>query len=309
MERKTFTFRVEDGIDIFLYKWAPESKQKLKGVVQLAHGMAEHSGRYEEFAEFLTNSGYVVYANDHRGHGRTAADLDKLGYFADKEGWSLVVKDIYQLTKMIKSKYPESPLFLLGHSMGSLLARTYIMEYGQQIDGVILSATSGRQGLLGEIGIIIARLEAKLRGKRAKSYLLDKLSFASYNKAFKPNRTDFDWLSRDQREVDKYIQDDFCGVVSTTSFYIDLLTGLKLVNSLENIQKVPKLLPIYIISGTKDPVGADGKGVLEVYHDYKKAGLEDLSYKLYEGSRHELLKEINREEVFKDILTWLKRYS
>ncbi|OCL26199.1 alpha/beta hydrolase [Orenia metallireducens] len=309
MKKRTFTFGVEDGIDIFVYNWSAENKQKVRGIVQIAHGMAEHAGRYEEFAKELVNSGYIVYANDHRGHGRTAANLEELGYFADKEGWTLVIKDMYQLTVMIRSKYPQIPIFLFGHSMGSLLARTYIMEYGQEIDGVILSGTSGRKGILGEIGIIIAKLEVKLKEERARSYLLNKLSFASYNKAFKPNRTPFDWLSRDQREVDKYIQDEFCGVVSTASFYNDLLTGLKEVNKLENIKKVPDYLPIYIISGKEDPVGAYGRGVLQVYQDYKKVELRDLTYKLYEGSRHEILKEINREEVFKDILVWLGNYS
>ncbi len=306
MNTAPFTFQASDGSAIFTNKWLPDNSDTIKAIVQISHGMAEHSDRYMRFAEFLTANNFAVYANDHRGHGKTAGEVENLGYFADTKGWDLVVEDMKTLTNIIHENHPKLPVLLFGHSMGSLLFREYIFSYSQEINGVILSGTAGDPGLLGNVGIVVSKMECLLRGKKSKSTLLDKLSFGNFNTAFKPNRTAFDWLSRDTKEVDKYIEDSYCGSIFTAGFFNDMLRGIKNINKFSNIQKIPKNLPVYFLSGAKDPVGENTKGVLKVVNIFKKAGLTDVSFKFYEEGRHEMLNEINREEVFSDILEWLK---
>jgi alpha-beta hydrolase superfamily lysophospholipase len=205
----------------------PDEALAIKGAVQIAHGMAEHAGRYERFADALTKAGYAVYANDHRGHGKTAGSQKEVGYFADENGWEKVVDDMHTLTGIIKKECPKKPFFLFGHSMGSFLSRHYSMLYAKELTGLVLSGTGGDPGALGKIGLFIATIEAKLKGKKAKSEMMNKLSFGAFNGAFKPNRTDYDWLSRDNAEVDKYISDPWCGAVFTAGFFCDLLGGIK----------------------------------------------------------------------------------
>ena len=305
----TFTFQASDGKEIFTRKWLPEKTSNIKAIVQISHGMAEHSERYKRFAEALTANNIGVYANDHRGHGQTAGKIENLGYFADTNGWNRVVNDMKNLTGIIKENHPELPVFLFGHSMGSLLSREYIFTNSNNISGVILSATAGDPGFLGNLGIIISKLESLLRGKKAKSTLLDKLSFGKFNNAFKPNRTAFDWLSRDNAEVDKYIEDPYCGTVFTAGFFNDMLKGIKNINKYSNIEKISKALPIYLFAGAKDPVGDNTKGVINVINTYKKAGIKDLTYKFYEEARHEMLNEINHKEVFTDIINWIELHA
>jgi alpha-beta hydrolase superfamily lysophospholipase len=286
----------------------PDEASAIKGVVQIAHGMAEHAARYERFAGALTKAGYTVYANDHRGHGKTAVSLQEAGYFADENGWGKVVEDMHTLTGIIKNEYPNKPFFLFGHSMGSFLSRHYSMLYASQLSGLILSGTGGDPGVMGKIGLFIAKMDAKMHGKKAKSEIMNKLSFGAFNGAFKPNRTDYDWLSRDNAEVDKYINDPWCGAIFTAGFFCDMLRGIGYINKKENIAKIPVNLPIYIFSGAKDPVGANAKGVTQVYKALKDAGIVDVSLKFYEDGRHESLNEINREEVFKDVIAWLDKH-
>lgn len=308
MTMKSFSLESRDKIAIHVNKWALQNNIKPKGIVQIAHGMAEHIERYSNFAMELNKNGYIVYGNDHRGHGRTANSLESLGYFADNDGWNLVVEDMYKLTNMIKNENIQLPIFLFGHSMGSFLSRSYIQRYGNEINGVILSGTGGSTGLLGDIGIFLVKNEIKKMGKKFRSKKMDKLSFGSFNKAFKPNRTDFDWLSRDTKEVDKYIDDELCGKIFTTGFFYDMLTGIKNLNKKENIKNIPKTLPIYFISGDKDPVGKNTRGVLQAFNSYRKAGIKNIKYKFYKDARHEILNEINREEVYKDIIEWLNEH-
>lgn len=308
METINFKFKSNDGIDIYANKWTFDKNIQPKAIIQIAHGMAEHIDRYSRFANSLVNEGYIVYGNDHRGHGKTAGSHENIGYFSDNNGWDLVVNDMHQLTNIIKKENPDIPVFLFGHSMGSFLSRTYINRYGKDIEGVILSGTGGDPGLLGNIGIYLTKLEMKKKGKRNRSKRMDKLSFGSFNKCFKPNRTDFDWLSRDTKEVDKFIKDPLCGEIFTTGFFYDMLTGLKSLMKKENIDKVPKELPFYLISGEKDPVGKNTKGVLQAYNSYKKAGIKDIKYKFYKEARHEMLNEVNKEEVYTDIINWLNEH-
>ncbi len=267
--------------------------------------MAETANRYEELAFYLNEAGYIVYANDHRGHGKSALSLDQLGYLGEEDGFMSMVEDVHTLNTIIKEENKGLPVFLLGHSMGSFISQRYIQLYGQELNGVILVGTNGNQGSLINIGILVAKLEMGFKGRRHKSNLLNNLSFGGYNKKFEPNRTEFDWLTRNEKEVDKYIKNEYCGAIFPTSFYHDFLKGLKSIWKEENKNKIPINLPIFIIAGDKDPVGNFGKGILNLYNFYKSIGVVDVNYKLYKEGRHEILNEINKREVFQDVLNWI----
>ena len=305
MQEDHFTYTANDGASIFIYKWVTDATAAPKAVVQIAHGMAEHSARYGDFAAALVDAGYFVFANDHRGHGQTAGSLDKVGYFADQDGWQHVLNDMHGITKLLQTEYPDTPIFLFGHSMGSFLTRHFIFQYPRAVQGAILSGTGGDPGVLGRVGAAIAKIESKIRGRKARSALMTALSFRRFNNAFKPNRTEFDWLSRDESAVDKYIEDPFCGNVFTAGFFNDLLAGIREINKEDNIRKIPKDFPLYLFAGGNDPVGDNGKGVQQVYETYRKAGISDVSCKLYPEGRHEMLNETNRGNVFQDVIAWL----
>lgn len=303
MTKNDFSYEAKDGTTIYAQSWSTSTEPK--AIVQIAHGMAEHIDRYDEFARELVKNDFSVYGNDHRGHGKTAGTKENLGYFADEDGFSMVVEDMHQLTLKIREVYPTAPIILFGHSMGSFLARKYIQVYGGELTGVILSGTGGDPGFLGKMGLLLAKNEAKRKGAKTPSPLLDKLAFGNFNKPFKPARSDFDWLSRDQEAVEKYIQDPLCGNISSAGFFQDLFEGLMSIHKPAEIRKTPKDLPIFLLSGSKDPVGNNSKGVLQVYQSYLQAGIKDITYKLYEDGRHEMLNEINKHEVYEDIINWI----
>ena len=305
---KEHIFQAADGKSITYYKWTPANSSDVKAVVQIAHGMAEHAARYGRFANFLTENGYAVYANDHRGHGKTAGSQDAIGYVEEGDFWEKAVSDMRSLHEVAKTEFHDRPYFIFGHSMGSFLSRHYISIYGNELSGAILSGTGGDPGILGEIGVLIAKVESLFKGRKKQSPLLDTLSFGQFNKAFGPNRTEHDWLSKNEEEVDKYVADPTCGTVFTTGFFIDLLNGINIINSKTIFQNTPKDLSIYLFAGALDPVGDKGKGVTEVFKKFQKEGIKDVQCKLYENGRHEMLNETNREEVFKDILIWLEKY-
>lgn len=303
-----FTFKDDEGVKIYTYKWSPENDSPIKGVIQIAHGMAEMSSRYAGFAEFLTDNGYIVYSNDHRGHGKTAENLEEIGYLGESDGFKWMIEDMHELTGIIKKENQGLPVILFGHSMGSFLTQGYIEQYGKELNGAILSGSNGKQGVILAIGKIIAKGEITKIGRKGRSELLNNMSFGSYNKSFKPCRTDFDWLSRDAKIVDKYIDDPYCGGVFTASFYYDFLNGLSQIEKKKNIEQIPKDLPIYIFSGALDPVGKNGKGIAKLADIYKQLNIQDVTFKLYEDGRHEMLNELNKDEVMKDILVWLSKH-
>jgi alpha-beta hydrolase superfamily lysophospholipase len=305
MLTKNFSFQSGDGSTIFVYQWSPDPEINVKGIVQIAHGMAETAARYERFARVLTKKGYLVFANDHRGHGKSAGSLENVGYLADEDGFDWLVKDMHQLTNLIKKDYPDLPVFLFGHSMGSFATQRYIMLYGKELKGTILSGSNGSAALLHNLGFIVSGFEVKKNGRKTKSIRMNHLSFGTFNQAFKPNRTEYDWLSRDNAEVDKYIADPYCGGVFTAGFFYDFMKGLKTLDKRKNVELVPTNLPIYIFSGEKDPVGGAGKGVKKLYDTYKKCGISDISMRLYPDGRHEMLNELNRDEVMLDVVEWL----
>ncbi|MEA2102758.1 MAG: alpha/beta hydrolase [Thermodesulfobacteriota bacterium] len=305
MDFEVFEFEGIDGKKITGYKWELPEEPTPRGIVQISHGMAEHAARYDGFAQALNAAGYCVYANDHRGHGKTAGSVEELGFFAEKNGWELVRDDMFVLTGIIKNAHKGLPVFVLGHSMGSFLTRSYLLKYADEIDGAILSGTAGDPGILGDVGEIIAAVECRLKGPRAKSPLMDKLSFGTFNAPYKPNRTAFDWLCTVDAEVDKYIADPFCGAVHTTSFFVQLLGAVKTVNDFDEITTMPKDIPIYIFSGALCLVGKETKGVVNIFQKYIKAGIKDVSLKFYGQARHECLNEANKEEVYHDVIVWL----
>lgn len=307
MKKENFTFKDSGGVEIFVYKWLPDDINCAKAVVQIVHGLAEHAGRYEAFAEFLASSGYIVYANDHRGHGKTAGSIENLGY-AGEDGFNWMVKDLDELHDIIKNENQNLPVFMFGHSMGSMMAQMYMSLCGNKLKGVILSGTMGRQGVKLNLGIMIANNEIKKKDSRAQSEKLQKMTFGHYNDSFKPVRTEFDWLSRDTQEVDKYINDPLCGFASTASFYYYFFKGIKEIHKKEIMKNIPKDLPIYIMNGEMDPVGGNCKTVKSLIKDYERLGIKDVSYKFYKGGRHEMLNEVNKVEVMKDILNWLESH-
>jgi alpha-beta hydrolase superfamily lysophospholipase len=303
MQSSTFTLAASDGTQLHVNRWLPDGPTK--AVVQVAHGMAEHSDRYARFGERLTAAGYAVYASDHRGHGSTARTPKDAGYFADDQGWDTVVEDLHLVSEHAREEHPGLPFFLFGHSMGSFLSRSYAARFGADLDGLVLSGTAGDPGVLGKAGLALAAAQARLRGRRHVSGLLDQLTFGQYNAAFKPNRTKFDWLSRDEAEVDLYIADERCGTVFTSGFYVDLLRALGAINSDAVVSGVPKNLPIHLVAGSMDPVGEQGKGVHRVADQYRRLGVQDVSVKLWPEARHEVLNETNREEVADEVVEWL----
>lgn len=296
-----------DKKKIYYREWIPENGN-IHAVVQIFHGMAEHGLRYDRFATYLTTLGIAVYAQDHRGHGLTATD-DDLGFFAQKHGWMRVVQDGFELSELIAQKHTDKDLFLFGHSMGSFLVRTLIVLHPDRYRGAILSGTSAGKGLLGAIGKLIASVRSlQDHGKRA-DVLLDSLSFGKFNTPFEPAKTGFDWLSRDEKEVQAYIDDPLCGFVCTSKFFNDLLYGISFANSRTKAQQIPKEFPLYIISGANDPVGDFGKGVEKVYHMYRGVGIQDVTVQIVKGARHELLNETNREDIQRDIGRWLETHK
>ncbi len=303
-----FNLTARDGYKIAAYAWLPNTdQQSWKGVVQIAHGMAEHAQRYGRFAKALNEAGYAVYANDHRGHGKTIAKKEDTGFFAEKEGWALVVDDLNVLNQTIKKAHPTLPIYLFAHSMGTFISQQYTAEHGKNIAGLMLSASIDSAGFLRYVGLLIAKIERLRIGARGQSKLLNAMSFGDFNKPFKPNRTEFDWITRDTAEVDKYINDPLCGFIVTTQLWIDLLQGLGTMALKSTRARVPSTLPILLITGGDDPVTQKGKTMDELKLAYEKAGIKNVSSKKYVGGRHESLNEINRDEITADIITWLSQ--
>lgn len=300
---KEYTFPSASGLcDIYAQSAAPIDYGSIRGVVQISHGMAEYSNRYAGFALELCKSGYAVFISDHIGHGSSVTDKNMLGFFGEN-GEDTFVEDMKALTDIIKNEYNDLPLYLLGHGMGSLIARKYTAKYGYLLDGVIYTGTSGQNPALG-VGIQLANTLIKQNGPYYRSELLDTIAFGTYNRKTE-KRTDCDWVSRDTKEVDKFIADDLCGYKYTVSGMKALFLTLKAVSTRRWYNSVPLSMPILLLSGSMDPIGDYSKGVNEVYKTLKKTGHKYVTMKLYDGARHEILNEINRKEVYEDIIRWL----
>ena len=275
-----------------------------RGIIVISHGMAEHASRYARFAASAVEEGYAVLAGDHRGHGATAAP-GGFGFVAEKGGWERVVADMGTVLDAARRAWPDVPVFLMGHSWGSFLARDLAARRGGDLAGLILLGTGSGVGALTRPATAICAGESRLRGPRHPSRLLNALAFGPYQRHFAPNRTEADWISRDAKEVDRYVADPWCGFVCTSSFFRDLVAGQGAVNTASHAAAVPADLPMLLASGDRDPVGAMGRGVQRAATLYRRAGVREVSVLLYPGGRHELLNETNRDQVTGDILTWI----
>jgi alpha-beta hydrolase superfamily lysophospholipase len=285
-------------------KWVPEGK--IKAIVQIAHGMSEHIERYDAFANYLAQNGYIVCANDHLGHGKSITSSDKLGYFSDKNGWENMVEDMHNLTKMMKQEYEGYPYILMGHSMGSLLSRAYAAIYGDELGGAIYTGTSAGSIF---INFLITRCKKYIneKGAFARGEDINNSVSKKYNKKAYPRTSQYDWLSRDIVEIEKYLSDPLCGFVFTYKGFLDLFELTKEVTGRQWASKVPCDLPIYFFSGNMDPVGAYSHGVVKVADWLVSTGHRNVISKFYDGGRHEMLHELNRKMVYKDTLRWLDK--
>ncbi|HZH60967.1 MAG TPA: alpha/beta hydrolase [Metabacillus sp.] len=296
---------MSDAHQVYICKWE-ENTVKPKAVVQIAHGMAEHIRRYEPFATFLNSKGIIVIGHDHRGHGQTGEKTGAYGFFAEKNGFERVVDDMKEVYDHIKDQYPELPVFLMGHSMGSFLVRRFLQRFQLGLCGVILSGTGGNPGFILKIAKKLAKLQVKKWGNRAESPFLHKLTTGGNNKKFKNANTDYEWLTRDPEHVMAYINDPYCGKVGTTGFFQDLYYGLDMIHQDEQIEKMEKDVPLFLFSGDMDPVGSYTKGVVSMIKQLRQHGIHHIDYRFYENGRHEMLNEVNRQEVFHDIYQWIE---
>lgn len=285
--------------DIFVQSVAPASLADTKGIIQIVHGMAEHTDRYLEVAGFLCDAGYAVIMHDHAGHGRSVKSDADNGFFAEKDGWLALVDDVYEVTKLARKTFPDKKLIIWGHSMGSFITRKFIAKYKNAADAAIICGTSGSNPGAA-IGIGLANCICKLKGAKTPSPMINNIAFGTYNKKFEGN-TGFEWLSVNEENVKKYVADPKCGFLFTASGYRDLFHVLKDVSSKTWYNEVPKDMPIKMISGEDDPVGAYGKGVMEVYDKLKASGHTKVTVKLYKGLRHEIHNEESRWDVYADI--------
>lgn len=302
-----FTFPSSDGIhSIHAVEWREEDASP-RAVLQLVHGVAEYVGRYDHFARFLAGHGFVVCGEDHLGHGLTVDD-GKYGYFGEKDGWKHVITDVHRMREIAGERWPGLPYFIMGHSMGSFLTRMYLLRWPGTVTGAILSGTGQESRLNVALGRRIALHERKKLGAEGHSDMVQKVSLGAYNKKFAPNRTTADWISRDERVVDAYLADPLCQFTPSVSMFADMMEGLKFIGDQENLSALDRNTPIYLFSGDQDPVGGMGKGVRKVHRMYEKAGVRDLTLKLYPGGRHEMLNELNRDEVYRDTLAWLEMH-
>ncbi|MDC3336933.1 lysophospholipase [Flavobacteriales bacterium] len=299
MTYNNFEFQGYNKFDLMGYSWTCDQP---KANVLIVHGMSEHAGRYNAFAEFLNNNGVNVFSSDLRGHGKTAGSIENVGLFAMENGWQKVIQDQKILITQI-SQQNDLPTFVLGHSMGSFVARSLSFSGEKRIAGYLFSATAGDPGFLGRAGKIIATINSQLLGKKNRSKLLDKMAFGDFNKKIENPRTTKDWLTKDNSIVDEYMNDPFCMQLFTSQFYTDLLEGVLTVNHNNNIKRMEKV-PYLLFAGEMDPVGDYGAGVQKVFQMMLKEQ-HNVQLKLYEDGRHEMLNETNRSNVYDDVLNWI----
>ncbi len=299
MSGSEFFFHAGDGARLLARRWLSDGRPR--AIVQIAHGLAEHSARYARVAGALNTAGYGVYAFDLRGHGPSCAPAD-FGHLADADGWAKCVSDLWTFSRVIAEEQPGVPIVLLGHSMGSFLAQAFVAEHADALAGAVYSGSNGAPPPIASAGRLFARAERLRLGKRGKSKLLNQMMFGDFNKPFRPARTEVDWLSRDPAEVDAYVADPLCGFPFTTQLGIDLLDALPGLLASDRLARTRKDLPIYVFSGERDPVGANVRGLIEAL---KAAGFTRFTSRIYPDARHETLNETNRDEVTADLIAWL----
>lgn len=307
MTHQTFELKMSDGNLNSLNAWLPES---FDSVVVLSHGMQEHALRYTHFAECLNTDGIALLAEDHRGHGQTAlknGGRDALSFLAETDGFNRVTEDIYEEILYARREFQGKSIFLFGHSFGSFIAQNLIEKHGEAVDKVVLCGTAGPRRTLIPFAKAAGFLAKKCFGGKTKSTFMNALTFGNYNSKIPGAKTELAWLSRDDAEVEKYMEDPLCGVTASNGFLYDIFSGLSQIHRRRNLKRIPKRLPIFLIAGTADPVGSYGKTVQKLYREYQDLGIKTARIKLYAGARHELLNETNREEVMRDVLAFLRQ--
>lgn len=290
--------------DLFVQSVTPADDAAVTGVIQIVHGMAEHTDRYLDVARYLCGEGFAVFMHDHAGHGRSVKSDDDLGFFGEKDGNERLVDDVKAVAQMAKGRYPGKKLVIWGHSMGSFITRRFAAKYPGIADGYVICGTSGANPAAA-LGAFIADTIAKIKGPRYRSNFINNLAFGSYNKKFTGN-TGFEWLSVNEDNVKKYVADPKCGYLFTACGYRDLFKLLGSVSGKDWYEAVPKDAPIYLIAGEMDPVGSYGKGVKEVFDKLKASGHTNVAIKLYPGLRHEIHNEKSNAEVYADIAAFAK---
>ncbi len=294
-----FTFPSAGDVSVHVYQWSPKEP---RAAVQIAHGAAEHAGRYRRVASRLVDAGYAVFANDHRGHGKTAKP-GGLGYFAEEDGWNLAIDDLRALNTLIHEQLPGKPVALLGHSLGSLMAQQYLIEHGNTVDAAILSGSTVADAFMEVIPVL--EQEVKQYGRQAPSVIMAQLMTDQFNTDFPNATSEYDWLSTDASEVQKYIDDPLCGFDLCIGSWLDMLHANSVTTDADQLKKIPHDLPLYMFAGDQDPVSNKLEALHILLDRYQQAGLSNVSHRFYEGYRHEMLNERNRDAVTSDLLRWL----
>ena len=304
---RDFTFKSSDGVhDIHVRSFLPEGKPA--ATFQIAHGIAEHIRRYDDFAAFLASNNIAVFGNDHLGHGESFEKPEDRGFFAESDGWDIVCRDLHELHGIIAKEYPDTKHVLFGHSMGSFLARTYAIKYPGDHDGYIFCGTGNNPRLVLMGGRMLANREIKKNGARYVSESLYKLAMGSYDKYYDDTELGLPtWLSADSENRKKYEADPLCGFIPSCSLLRDMMDGLLIISDKKNLAKMKKDTPVFLIAGSGDPVGNMGKAIPQVAAMLKAAGVVNVSEKLYQGSRHEILNEKDNFTVYNDVLDWMRK--
>lgn len=298
--KKEFFYLSKDGeTKIHAIEWIPEGE--IVGVLQLCHGMVEYIDRYDSFARFMAENGFYVVGHDHLGHGKSVTAQEKLGYFHHPGGNACVIGDIHKLRVHTQKKYPKVPYFILGHSMGSFLVRQYLGKYGEGLSGAVIVGTGDQPDIAVNSGKVVCKLLASFKGWEYRSAFVNNLSIGNYEKKLGKA-----WISRNQDNVKAYVADPLCSFMFTLNGFYNLFDGISKTNRQEKSGAFNKELPMFFVAGEEDLVGNCGKGVKNVYHRYEAQGAKDVSIKLYPKDRHEILNEIDKDQVFADILCWIK---
>ena len=304
MENEFYYPSRDSKTKIHAVEWVPEGE--IKGVLQICHGMVEYIKRYRELGEYLAERGYYVTGHDHLGHGQSVQNESDYGYFNETKGNQYVIGDIHKLREITMKKYPDVPYYMLGHSMGSFLLRQYLTLSGKGLSGAIVMGTGYQGALILSAGQCICRIIATFKGWKYRSKFVDRLSFGGYNKRFEPGETSKEWITSDKERCRKYAEDPLCSFMFTLGAYYQMFEGMKVLTKSESMERIPKGLPMLFVSGKDDPVGGFGKGVEKVFAKYKEAGMQKLSLRFYEGDRHEILNETDREQVYEDLFQWIE---
>ena len=301
-----FTFLSTDGkTQLHGLRWDPEGGS-VRAVLQICHGVAEHIARYDAFARYLNGLGIAVVGHDHLGHGLSLPEGGTPVYFGEGNTWNTVVDDIYVLHQRIRLRYPDVPLCIMGHSMGSFLTRTYLIRYPGTVKAAVIMGTGWQPKAVIAGGMAVAKAVGAVVGENGTSDLVTNLAFGAYNKLFAPNRTSCDWLSADEDNVDAYMADPLCGADATVGLFRQMLSGIRFNQRLSNLRQMDPRIPVLFVAGEKDPVGDCGNGVRRTYQEFRHAGVQDCTLKLYPGLRHEILNEkAQQQQIFEDIGQWL----